>query len=471
MTASWTTTRDPRAPGPGRRGRRCGRPGPRRSRPARGARDRRQPGPAPPGRRRPLPVRDGRPSERGGPRDRDARAGDRRVRRRGDPARGVARRPRHRQHRRVHRPRLRARRLRPRRARGPARRQRQPRRRRLPRDRRGRESPASGSARGPPSAPAPPWSPTCPPASPPSACRRARCRGDRARPRHRRLGAVADPVPRTAARGDGRARPRGHRDRGRRRRRDPGGAGRDGGGVRGPRARARRARPARRRARRWRRWSGGCGRSGPTSSSATPSSRWCGAGSPVGSPACPAGSRWSPAWATRSRARTSCAGGCSPARSAALYRLGLAGCEAVFFQNPDDRADFERLGLLPRRARIEIVRGSGVDVDHYAPEPLPGDAPVFVFVGRLLREKGILDYVEAARRVRARHPDARFLVVGGLDPNPASVTPRPGRAVDARRRHRVDRRGPRRPARTWRRPRSWSCPATARARRARCSRR
>jgi glycosyltransferase involved in cell wall biosynthesis len=105
-----------------------------------------------------------------------------------------------------------------------------------------------------------------------------------------------------------------------------------------------------------------------------------------------------------------------------LYRVGLAGCEAVFFQNPDDRADFDRLGLLPRRARIEVVRGSGVDVDHYAPEPLPGDAPVFVFVGRLLREKGILDYVEAARRVRTRHPEARFLIVGGLDPNPASVT-------------------------------------------------
>jgi glycosyltransferase involved in cell wall biosynthesis len=105
----------------------------------------------------------------------------------------------------------------------------------------------------------------------------------------------------------------------------------------------------------------------------------------------------------------------------ALYKAGLAGCEAVFFQNPDDRAEFEQMKLLPRGGRVEVVRGSGVDVDHYARELLPGGAPVFVYVGRLISEKGFVDYVEAARRVREKHPDARFLVVGGLDPNPASV--------------------------------------------------
>jgi glycosyltransferase involved in cell wall biosynthesis len=106
----------------------------------------------------------------------------------------------------------------------------------------------------------------------------------------------------------------------------------------------------------------------------------------------------------------------------ALYRAGLAGVEGLFFQNPDDQAEFDRMKLAPRGARVEVVRGSGVDVDQFAREPLPGDAPVFIYVGRLLAEKGILDYVEAARRVRAKHPDARFVVVGGLDPNPASVS-------------------------------------------------
>jgi glycosyltransferase involved in cell wall biosynthesis len=105
----------------------------------------------------------------------------------------------------------------------------------------------------------------------------------------------------------------------------------------------------------------------------------------------------------------------------ALYRAGLAGCDGIFFQNPDDKREFEAMRLVPKHARVEIVRGSGVDVDHYARELLPGGAPVFIYVGRLVTEKGILEYVEAARRVRAKHPEARFLVAGGLDPNPASA--------------------------------------------------
>lgn len=106
----------------------------------------------------------------------------------------------------------------------------------------------------------------------------------------------------------------------------------------------------------------------------------------------------------------------------ALYRAGLSGIDGLFFQNPDDKAEFEQMKLIPSGTPVEIVRGSGVDVDHYARAPLPAGAPVFLYIGRLLVEKGILDYVEAARRVRAKHPDARFVVVGGLDPNPASVT-------------------------------------------------
>jgi glycosyltransferase involved in cell wall biosynthesis len=106
-----------------------------------------------------------------------------------------------------------------------------------------------------------------------------------------------------------------------------------------------------------------------------------------------------------------------------LYRAGLAGCDAVFFQNPDDRRDFADMRLLPATARVEVVRGSGVDVDHYAVAPRPAGPPSFLYVGRLVTEKGLLDYVEAARRVRARHPAARFRVVGGVDSNPSSVKP------------------------------------------------
>jgi glycosyltransferase involved in cell wall biosynthesis len=107
-----------------------------------------------------------------------------------------------------------------------------------------------------------------------------------------------------------------------------------------------------------------------------------------------------------------------------LYRAGLAQCQVVIFQNTDDRDELTRLGALPAHARTAIVRGSGVDLAHYAPSPLPPGPPVFLFLGRLLRDKGIQEYVEAARRVRVRVPGASFRIAGWLDPNPESLTRR-----------------------------------------------
>jgi len=104
-----------------------------------------------------------------------------------------------------------------------------------------------------------------------------------------------------------------------------------------------------------------------------------------------------------------------------LYRSALARSHVVFFQNQDDRDEFMRRGLLSPRSRIELVRGSGVDLDFYPATPLPPGPPTFLFIGRLLRDKGIHEYVEAARRVRRNRPDARFRIVGGIDPNPESV--------------------------------------------------
>lgn len=107
-----------------------------------------------------------------------------------------------------------------------------------------------------------------------------------------------------------------------------------------------------------------------------------------------------------------------------LYRAALAQCQVVVFQNADDRDELGRLGALPPDARVAIVRGSGVDLAHYAPSPLPPGPPVFLFLGRLLRDKGIHEYVAAARTVRARVPSARFQIAGWLDPNPEALTRR-----------------------------------------------
>ncbi|MEX0373720.1 glycosyltransferase family 4 protein [Spiribacter roseus] len=104
-----------------------------------------------------------------------------------------------------------------------------------------------------------------------------------------------------------------------------------------------------------------------------------------------------------------------------LYRRSLRGAERVIFQNPDDQAMFTELGLLPDPGRAARVHGSGVDCEAFPPSALP-EAPVFLMLARLVADKGVREYVEAARRVRAVYPDARFRLAGGLDPNPASVS-------------------------------------------------
>lgn len=105
-----------------------------------------------------------------------------------------------------------------------------------------------------------------------------------------------------------------------------------------------------------------------------------------------------------------------------LLRLGLGAADVLFLHNADDHADLMRARVLPRRLRVEVVRGSGVDIDHYARAPLPSGPTVFLFLGRLLADKGIREFVHAARTVRAAYPETRFRVAGWLDPNPESVS-------------------------------------------------
>jgi glycosyltransferase involved in cell wall biosynthesis len=85
-----------------------------------------------------------------------------------------------------------------------------------------------------------------------------------------------------------------------------------------------------------------------------------------------------------------------------LYRAGLSGSEAVFFQNRDDLAELAGLGILPRSAKRVVVDGSGVDVEKFAPAPFPDGPPVLLYVGRLARQKGVLEVVDAARRLGGR---------------------------------------------------------------------
>lgn len=104
-----------------------------------------------------------------------------------------------------------------------------------------------------------------------------------------------------------------------------------------------------------------------------------------------------------------------------LYAVALRRATLVFFQNPDDRADFTRRGLLPSDLAAVVVDGSGVDVSAFAPAPLPEGPLRFLLIAWLLGDKGIREYVAAAARLRARWPDAEFHLVGPLDPNPDAI--------------------------------------------------
>ncbi|MCZ8079023.1 MAG: glycosyltransferase family 4 protein [Rhodobacteraceae bacterium] len=98
----------------------------------------------------------------------------------------------------------------------------------------------------------------------------------------------------------------------------------------------------------------------------------------------------------------------------ALYRMAFRGLPVVFFENDDDRALFEARGML-RPGQAQVLPGTGIDLAHYGAVPMPGhapEAPVFLMVARLLRDKGVIEFVEAARRIKAEYPQARFQLLG-----------------------------------------------------------
>ena len=104
-----------------------------------------------------------------------------------------------------------------------------------------------------------------------------------------------------------------------------------------------------------------------------------------------------------------------------LYRGALSDATAVLFQNQDDRDELARRGALMRAPSPKIVAGSGVDLDRFAAAPMPGGPPVFLMVARLLGDKGVREFAEAARIVRAERPSWRFRLVGWIDANPAAI--------------------------------------------------
>lgn len=96
--------------------------------------------------------------------------------------------------------------------------------------------------------------------------------------------------------------------------------------------------------------------------------------------------------------------------------------QVVIFQNPDDRDTLTAATGLGR-SKVEMIRGSGVDLTQYTVVPEKAGEPVVLFPARLLADKGVFEFVAAARMLRAKGLAARFVLAGLLDTaNPTSVT-------------------------------------------------
>lgn len=106
-----------------------------------------------------------------------------------------------------------------------------------------------------------------------------------------------------------------------------------------------------------------------------------------------------------------------------LCRYSLAHNRVVFFQNPDDQEFFRSTKLINGPTQTVLVNGSGVDLEFYRPTPVPEHVS-FILIARLIGEKGIREYVEAARIVRAAHPTAAFRLAGAIDRSRASISNR-----------------------------------------------
>jgi glycosyltransferase involved in cell wall biosynthesis len=106
-----------------------------------------------------------------------------------------------------------------------------------------------------------------------------------------------------------------------------------------------------------------------------------------------------------------------------LYRLALFKSARVFFQNEDDRALFVSEGLVSE-AITDRLPGSGIDLKKFMPSPLPNQTTIrFLLIGRMLWDKGVGEYIQAARQLKQQGFNVDLCLLGFLDvKNPAAIS-------------------------------------------------
>lgn len=105
-----------------------------------------------------------------------------------------------------------------------------------------------------------------------------------------------------------------------------------------------------------------------------------------------------------------------------LYKIALRRSDHIIFQNPDDLNDFCRMKLA-RRSKCYVVNGSGVNLTQFEPVPLP-EEPAFFMLSRLLKSKGVQEYLRSAKKVKAQYPNARFYLLGKYETSMQDAIPK-----------------------------------------------
>lgn len=99
-----------------------------------------------------------------------------------------------------------------------------------------------------------------------------------------------------------------------------------------------------------------------------------------------------------------------------LYKIGVSGAECVFFQNSQNEQFFRERKMLSKKSRIRLLPGSGVNLESHPSLPYPKEDKIhFLFVARILKEKGIDQYLAAAEAIRKKRKDVVFHICGGCD--------------------------------------------------------
>ena len=130
-----------------------------------------------------------------------------------------------------------------------------------------------------------------------------------------------------------------------------------------------------------------------------------------------------------------------------LYKVAIALNNMVFFLNRDDLAKFLEHNIINKSSgwklindegvdvldytedvetsvNVSVINGSGIDLHVYQETSLPNsNSQIFLLIARLLKDKGIREYVDAARMIRNKYPEAKFWIVGPLDSNPTAIKP------------------------------------------------